>query len=131
MSIDRQEIFKTFGEALIYAIKFKGFSQASFSREWDKDPGMVNKYVKNERMPRPETVKEMEQVLTVKIQETKEGWMVITDPDAQRAVDSVRALINVYKARSPERGEIPELLELRDMIERDINDLVKKSRDSD
>ena len=129
MSTNIEQIFNNFGDALLYAIEYKGLNASSFSKKSGIDKGQLSNYINNHKTPRPQTVNKIERQLSVRFLKMSDEWQVILDKDAQLAIDSVnrvKELVTAYKASKPKRGEIPELLELRDMIEEDIEDLLKK-----
>lgn len=130
MSITNQEKYKMFGEALSYALDLKNLSQADLSVMWNKDEGQISKYINNKSTPYPKNIRELGNLLNVRFIKLPEGyWQVVEDSLAIQAIDSVNRaedLITVYKAKRRDRDEIPALLELRDMIERDVDELLKK-----
>jgi len=128
MSTKSNDYFKTFGDALKYALDYNRLSQSDFSELWGKDRAQVSKYANNISAPRPRSIQEIEELLKVRFLKDNDQWKVYTDIKAQKAIDSldqVKASIVAYKASEPNRDEIPELLELIDELREEIDKMIR------
>ncbi len=83
MSTISNNIFLTFGEAFSFAIDLHRLSQSDFAEKWGKDRAQISKYVNNVSVPRPQSVKEIEDLLNVKFVNSDEKWVVLSEEHSQ------------------------------------------------
>ncbi len=128
MSTISNKYFNTFGEAFSFAIDLNRLSQSDFAEKWGKDRGQVSKYVNNVSMPRPQNIKEIEELLNVRFLNENSLWSVIEEKRSQDAIDSVNSVreeVTRYKEKELTLDDIPELVRLKKEIEERIAKLIK------
>lgn len=122
MSTIVKQSFDSFGEALSFSLDNNNLSQSDFSKISKLSRSMVSKYINNFRTPRPSRIKTFEELLNVSIKFDTNRWIVSSDLPS--LLNLARQQANLYKAKEPARDDLPELLELRDMIQKEIDKLV-------
>jgi transcriptional regulator with XRE-family HTH domain len=125
MSTKSTKKYQYFSEALKTAIENSMFQQGEIAEKMNKDDAQISRYVNGKITPRKSTIKELQEVLGVKFIKVTGGWVVSTSSQkAINSIESVKDAIARYVESQPDRDDIAEVLESRDMLQELIDKLV-------
>jgi transcriptional regulator with XRE-family HTH domain len=125
MSTKTTNKYQNFSDALKFAIEKSMFQQGEIAEKLDKNDSQISRYVNGKITPRKSTIKKLQEVLDVKFIKVTGGWVVSTSPQkAINSIESVRDAIARYVESQPDRDDIAEVLESRDMLQELIDKLV-------
>jgi len=122
------KIFTDYASALSYALELKRVTQRNLAEKVGKHESQVSRWINDSVTPYRKTQKDIESALHLRIIQDSEGWKVIEDKDAQKAIDSVdqvREQVIHYKDKEPTLDDLPELVRLKKLLEEKIDKLIK------
>jgi|GEM_PF-2447020 len=128
MSSSMSKIFTDYASALSYALELKRVTQRNLAEKVGKHESQVSRWINDSVTPYRKTQKDIESALHLRIIQDSEGWKVIEDKDAQKAIDSVdqvREQVIHYKDKEPTLDDLPELVRLKKLLEEKIDKLIK------